>query len=109
MKLLEAARTRWVVWVWNHTPNCAEMSRLASISLDQPPSLKVRFKMWLHYLICVWCERYYKHLKFLHHAAPQFSEQLEMVSNRGLSVEAKERIRLRVSLSPQRGEGRGEG
>ena len=76
MKLMEALKTRWIVWVWNHTPTCAEMSRLASQSLEQPLSLKMRFKMWLHFLICVWCERYYKHLKFLHRAAPQFAEQL---------------------------------
>ena len=92
MKLLEALKTRWIVWVWNHTPTCAEMSRLASLSLDRPPSLNVRFKMWLHYLICIWCERYYKHLKFLHRAAPQFAEQLETASNRRLSTEAKRRI-----------------
>ena len=85
-----------MVWVWNHTPTCAEMSRLASLSLDQPPSLKVRFKMWLHYLICVWCERYYKHLKFLHRAAAQFPGQLESASNKTLSPEAKERIVQRL-------------
>jgi hypothetical protein len=72
------------------------MSRLASLSFEQPLSLKVRFKMWLHYLICVWCGRYYKHLQFLRRAAPQFSEQLEAASNRGLSAEAKRRMIQRL-------------
>jgi hypothetical protein len=102
MKLLEALKTRWIVWVWNRTPTCAEMSRLASLSLDRPPSLKVRFKMWLHYLICIWCERYYKHLKFLHRAAPHFAEQLETDSNPGLSMEAKQRIKSHLQAEPNR-------
>jgi len=96
MKLTESLKTRWIVWVWNHTPNCAEMSRLASQSLEQPLSLKLRFKMWLHFLICVWCERYQKHLKFLHRAAPQLEEKGDSVSSPSLSVEAKQRIKARL-------------
>jgi hypothetical protein len=96
MKLMESLKTRWIVWMWNHTPNCAEMSRLASQSLEQPLSLKMRFKMWLHFLICVWCERYQKHLKFLHRAAPKFGEQVDSVSSSRLSVEAKQRIKVRL-------------
>ncbi len=57
MKIFATLKTRWMVWVWNHTPTCAEMSRLASLSLDQPPCLKVRIRMRLHCLICVWCGR----------------------------------------------------
>lgn len=93
---------RGVVWVWNHTPNCAEMSRLASLSFDQPPSLKTRLRMRLHYLICVWCARYAKHLKFLHRAAPRFQEEIEGVSNHKLSEESKHRLaaRLREEFGP---------
>ena len=83
MKLAESIKTRGIVWVWNHTPICAEMSRLASRRLGNPPTLKVRLKMWLHFLICVWYERYYKHLRFLHHVALQRPEQLELASGRG--------------------------
>jgi hypothetical protein len=96
MKLLEALKMRWIVWVWNHTPNCAEMSRLASLSLDQPPSVKVRLKMRLHCLICVWCERYQKHLIFLRRAASQLSDKFEAASQRTLSVEARQRMVQRL-------------
>jgi hypothetical protein len=96
MKLMESLKTRWIVWVWNHTPTCAEMSRLASQSLEQPLTLKMRFKMWLHFLICVWCERYQKHLKFLHRAAPQFGEEVDSVASPSLSAEAKQRIKVRL-------------
>ena len=96
MKLMQSLKKRWIVWVWNHTPTCAEMSRLASRSLERPLSLKMRLKMWLHFLICVWCERYQKHLKFLHRAAPRFGKQIDTASNRSLSVEAKQRIKVRL-------------
>ena len=96
MKFLEALKRRWVVWLWNHTPNCADMSRLASLSFEKPPSLKMRLKMWLHYFICVWCERYVKHLKFLHRAAPRLREEVECVSNHRLSEESKHRMAERL-------------
>src|SRR5437016_4735651 len=96
MKLTEALKTRCLVWVWNHTPNCAEMSRLASMSFEQPVSVKVRLKMRLHYLICVWCERYSKHLRFLHRAAPRLPDELDLASGRNLSAEAKQRMKKRL-------------
>ena len=96
MKIIESLKQSWVVWVWNHTPNCAEMSRLASQSFDEPLPIGTRFKMRLHYLICVWCSRYLKHLKFLRAAAPRLEENLNLPAARGLSVEAKQRIVQRL-------------
>jgi len=96
MKIFEALKTRWIVWVWKHTPNCAEMSRLASRSLEQPPSLRTRLKMGLHYLICVWCKRYIKQLTFLHEAMPHFDEHADILPIRSLSAEARQRIIQRL-------------
>lgn len=101
MKLFELLKTRWVVWVWNHTPNCADMSRLGSQSLEQPLSLGTRLRMRLHYVICVWCQRYRKQLRFLHEAAPRFDDHAGILPHRGLSAEARQRIvqRLRIAES----------
>jgi hypothetical protein len=96
MKILMSLKTRWIVWVWNHTPNCAEMSRLASQSLEQPLTLRTRLKMRLHYLICAWCKRYFKQLRFLHQAAQHFDEHAGILPNRGLFAEAKRRIAQRL-------------
>ena len=96
MKIFERLKTRWITWVWNHSLNCAEMSRLASQSLEQRLPLSTRFKMRLHYLICVWCKRYSRQLKFLHDSAPHFHEHTETLPNRGLSAEAKQRIVRRL-------------
>jgi len=96
MKLIESLKLRWVVWVWNHTPNCAEMSRLASLSFEQPPSLALRLKMRLHHLICLWCQRYVQQLKFLHRAAPRMQDDLDALAVRGLSPEARQRLVQRL-------------
>lgn len=103
MKTFEAIKMRWVVWVWNHTPNCAEMSRLSSRSLDQPLSLKLRCQMWLHFLICAWCRRYFRQLNFLHAAASRFGKHDAILPDRGLSAEARRRIMQRLQFAEVKG------
>ena len=100
MNLFKSIRRRWTIWVWRHTPNCVEMSRLASQRLEQPLPLKIRLKMRMHFLICVWCKRYFKQLDFLHCATPGVDEHLAAFPLRGLAAEAKGRIvaRLRAAL-----------
>ena len=98
MKIFESIKMRTIVWVWKHSPNCADMSRLASRSLEQPLSLRIRFKMRLHYLICVWCKRYFKQLKFLHEAAPHFADHAGTLPGRGLSAEARQRMVQRLQV-----------
>ena len=92
MKIIATIKERWVVWVWQHTPHCTEILRLASQSLEQPLSLRTRLKMRLHFLICVWCERYDKQLKFLHHVGAHSDHRHEALPGRGLSAEARQRI-----------------
>src|SRR5579864_3529458 len=92
MKLLDSLKTRWVVWVWNHTPNCAEMSKLASQGIDRKLPLSLRLKMRLHLVICAWCQRYSKQLKFLRKTAPHLDQRLGELPSRGLSADARQRI-----------------
>ena len=96
MKMLRSLKTRCVLWVWNHSPNCAEMSRLASRSFEHPPSLHTLLKTRLHYLICAWCKRYFTQLRFLHETAPHFGEHTEIMPVHALSAEARWRIVQRL-------------
>jgi len=97
MKFIESLKMRWVVWVWNHTPTCAEMSRLASESLERTLPMSTRFKMRLHHVICVWCKRYRVHLQFLHSTAPRFNDRFgDLPGIRGLTHEARQRILKRI-------------
>ena len=102
MKLIETLKKQWVVWVWNHSPNCAEMSRLTSKSMDQLLPLKTRLAMWLHCLICLWCKRYSEQVAFIHKASPNLARQLDMVSPGTLSTESKERIKFNLKQSQQK-------
>ncbi len=99
MKIVASLKKRWVVWVWQHTPRCTEILRLASQSLEQPLSFRTRLKMRLHFLICVWCERYDKQLKFLHRACSHASHPDEILPGRGLSAEARQRIVQRLKIA----------
>jgi len=97
MKLLQSLKMRWVTWVWNHTPNCAEMSRLASLSLERPPTLSLRLRMRLHHLICAWCRRYETQLRFLHRAAPRLDDADTAPRPPRLSDDAKRRLLARLN------------
>jgi hypothetical protein len=89
-------KTAFGVWIWNHTPTCAEMSRLTSRALEQPLTLKMRLKMRLHFMICAWCRRYFEQINFLHEHAPKLSVQSGTLLVRGLSSEGKNRIKAGV-------------
>ena len=99
MKLFASLKTKFVVWVWNHTPSCAEMSRLTSRALEQPLTLKMRMKMRLHFVICAWCRRYFEQINFLHQSAPKLGLQLGDLHGRGMSLEAKQRILLKLKAN----------
>jgi len=92
MKVIATLKTRTAIWIWNHTPTCAEMSRLASRAQEQPLGWRIRLKMRLHFLICVWCKRYCQHLNWLHKTLPRLDEHAAELPVRGLSPEAKQRI-----------------
>jgi len=96
MKLFASLKTRLVVWVWNHTPSCAEMSRLTSRALEQPLTIKMRLKMRLHFVICAWCRRYFEQINFLHEAAPRLGLQMSEPAGRGMSSAARQRLLQRL-------------
>jgi hypothetical protein len=99
MKMIAAFKERWEVWIWQHTPHCKEILRLASRSLEQPLSFRLRLKMRLHFLICVWCMRYNQQLRFLHHAGAHADHEAETLPGRGLSTEARHRIVQRLKTA----------
>jgi len=78
-------------------PTCRQVSRLQSGALDQPLSLPQRFGLRLHLLVCSWCRRYGKQIRFLRRAAHEHSEELIDATPRKLSPEARERLRRSLS------------
>ena len=96
MKLLGWFKTKFVIWVWNHTPTCAEMSRLTSRAPEHPLTFKTRANIRVHFVICAWCRRYFEQVNFLRHNAPRLSLELGEFPGRGMSAEAKQRITQRI-------------
>ena len=76
-----------------HTPRCHEMTRLISQSMEHPLPLRTRISMRLHYLICIWCERYRNQLRLLR-AALHGSSKHGIEHMRGeLRQETKQRMK----------------
>ena len=73
-------------------PNCREASRLQSEALDHPLSLPQRLGLRLHLLICKWCRRYAKQIRFLRQAVREHPDEVNGPPQ-GLSREARERLK----------------
>ena len=74
-------------------PSCRQVSQMQSEALDRSLPIVPRFKMRMHLLVCSWCRRYGKQIRFLRKAAHDHSEELETVGDQTLSTDAKERIK----------------
>jgi len=77
-------------------PDCREMSRLTSRSMDAPPGLIQRMGMGLHWLLCTTCRRYRLQLLWLRRVAGlSQSPPVDGVRIR-LAPEARERLLRRL-------------
>jgi hypothetical protein len=77
-------------------PTCRDAARLQSEALDKKLSLAQRLGLALHLMICKWCRRYGKQIRFLRGAAHDHSENLAEAVPQKLSAEARERIKQRL-------------
>lgn len=92
-------KTKLVMFIAEHTPKCHDITRLISQSLDQPLPLRTRIAMRVHYLICVWCERYRDQLRLLRKVMKSCREDGEEKNRGGLSPDA--RTKLKIALRPK--------
>src|SRR5262245_48523846 len=75
------------------SPNCRQAARLQSAALDRKLPILQRVGLRLHLLLCAWCRRYGKQLRFLRDAAHEHPDEMVEVAPRELSDEARERIK----------------
>ncbi len=61
--------------------------------MDKELPLTTRIKLRVHYLMCSFCERYAKQLKYMREVAREFPEKIGEVSDATLRTEAKERLK----------------
>ena len=62
---------------------CRQVSQLQSESLDHTLSLPKRVRMRFHLLVCRWCRRYGKQIRFLHQAAHEHRDELAQAQPQG--------------------------
>ena len=82
-----------VLLICRFTPTCPEVVRILSLGMDKELSLMMRIKLRIHYLMCSFCERYMKQLKYMRNVAREFPEKIGDVSDASLPADAKERMK----------------
>ena len=75
------------------SPNCREASRLQSEALDHALSPMQQLGLRLHLVLCKWCRRYGKQLRFLRGAAHEHQDQVADAAPQTLSPTARERLK----------------
>jgi hypothetical protein len=82
-----------VLLICRFTPTCPEVVRILSLGMDKDLSLMMRIKLRIHYLMCSFCERYMKQLKYIRQVSREFPEKIGEVSDASLPADAKERMK----------------
>jgi len=78
------------------SPNCREAARLQSEALDHKLPFRKRLGLRIHLMICKWCCRYGKQVRFLRDAAREHPGKVSEPAPEKLSDEARERIKQRL-------------
>ncbi|MBV8140599.1 MAG: hypothetical protein JOZ60_00970 [Verrucomicrobia bacterium] len=80
-------------WIESRTPQCREVVKLLSQSMDAKLPTKTWIKLRFHYLTCAWCERYEKHLHVLRKVSSALPEHVDDCCSETLSESSKERLK----------------
>jgi hypothetical protein len=80
-------------FIAKRTPNCREVVRLLSQSMEVKLPVTTRIKIRFHYLICIWCYRYGKQLQALRRISSSLPEHVDDCSQERLAYSSKERIK----------------
>jgi hypothetical protein len=72
--------------------DCREAARAQSELLDRSLSPGRYLWLQLHLLICRWCRRYGRQLRFLRHAAHRHADEMARRGAQKLPPEARDRI-----------------
>lgn len=79
--------------------DCKQASQLISQSLDRQLSLRERFVLKLHLLICEYCTRFGQQVRKLRVAIKQMTLNIENDSTIEMPLKAKERIATLVDAT----------
>ena len=98
VKLYDKLKHSIRYWLLRTLPTCQQTVEKISQSMERSLSLRERINLKLHLWICVWCQWYLEHLQIIRTTARAKAEEPpEIISSSGLSDEARERIRRRLT------------
>ena len=100
MSLLNAIIARLKSGLNSLSPTCREATRLQSEALEHPLAPMRRLGLWLHLLICKWCRRYGRQVRFLRQAAHEHPDESVEICPQKLSPEARARILRQLQKKP---------
>ena len=101
MELLKRMVTGLKTGLRTLSPSCREASRLQSEAMDHSLSAGQRFGLRVHLLLCQWCRRYGKQIRFLRQTAGEHSDELNQATPGALSPEARERLKRSLRNEPK--------
>jgi len=78
------------------SPNCRQAGRLQSEALDHKLPVLQHIGLRIHLLLCKWCRRYGKQIRFLHDAAHEHLDELVGPAGQKLTDAARERTKQRL-------------
>lgn len=78
--------------------DCKQTSQLISQSLDRPLTLRERFALKWHLIICVYCRQFSQHLITMRVAIKAMVSTIENNDNIKIPVDAKARISEKMHL-----------
>ena len=79
------------------SPNCKEASQLQSKAVHQALPLLEKMGLRIHLLVCAWCRRYAKNIRFLKEVIEAPAEQKNCGHSHALTAEAKGRMTLNLA------------
>jgi hypothetical protein len=82
-----------VLLICRFTPTCPEVVRILSLGMEKRLSLMMRIKLRIHYLMCSFCERYMRQLKYIREVSREFPNKVGEISDASLTADAKERMK----------------
>ena len=78
------------------SPNCKEASRLQSEALHRPLALPQRMGLRIHLLLCNWCRRYGKNVRFLKGVVDDSPTEEHCNHSHALNPNARERMKQKL-------------
>ncbi len=100
MKESEVKHTRFNLWVWRNLPNCRNMVKVITESMDTKITWGQWIKLKIHLLSCDPCINFIKQLKFIRTVLRRSEGHLETEDpNVRLSDDARTRMKNAIASS----------